>query len=260
MSTKYKLIISLGFGAVVLPLQSIAASPTEMTKDDWLGKLKSVAPTVICQGFFEDASLKNRMEELKIDNAKCVSLIPASFDKCQTQYYSSLPATINKESASKWGHTIGECIGTDFATKYLVGTPPGSPDSSASNTTSSSANMSKETWFSQLKSLAPTMICQGFFDDASIKKKLDDRNIDNAKCITLIAPSFDKCQSEYYTNLPSSIDSEAANTWGRKIGECIGTDFAKKYLVSAPSADTTSATTTTSPSRTSAPVSTTPNQ
>ncbi|ASQ45619.1 hypothetical protein [Legionella clemsonensis] len=258
MSIKSNLMALMSIGAV-LPVSGIAASPTEMTKDDWLGKLKSVAPTVICQGFFEDAALKKRMEELKIDNAKCVSLIPASFDKCQTQYYSSLPTTINKENASKWGHTMGECIGTDFATKHLIGTPPVSSDSSADNTTNSTANMSKDTWFAQLKSLAPTMICQGFFDDASIKKKLNDRNIDNTKCVTLIAPSFEKCQSDYYANLPATIDSKTANTWGRKIGECIGTDFAKKYLISAPSTDTGSTITDTSSETTSAPATATPN-
>ncbi|CEK11014.1 hypothetical protein [Legionella hackeliae] len=269
MSTKSKLETLIGLGIVLLPLQGLAASPTEMTKDDWLGKLKEVAPTVICQGFFEDASLKKRMEELKIDNTKCVSLIPASFEKCQTQYYSSLPSSINKESASKWGHTIGECIGTDFATKYLVATPtPGSSSSSTdSSATGQPSEMPKDKWFAQLKSLAPSMICQGFFEDASLKKKLEDRNIDNTKCVSLISPSFEKCQTEFYSSLPATIDNDTANTWGRKIGECIGTDFAKKYLVNAPAStstpadvetpsSTTSTTTvpaTTAPSTTTAP-------
>ncbi|WED44016.1 hypothetical protein [Legionella cardiaca] len=269
MAKKSKLELIVALGIVVLPLQGLAAaatssspSPTEMTKDDWLGKLKAVAPSVICQGFFEDASLKKRMEELKIDNDKCMSLIPASFDKCQTQYYSGLPATMNRESASKWGHTIGECIGTDFATKYLVSTPQGSTsasptsDSSQSSNTSSSSQpteIPKDQWLSQLKTLAPTMICQGFFDDASLKKKFEERNIDNAKCITLIPPSFDKCQNEFYASLPSTLNTDSANTWGHKIGECIGTDFAKKYLVpsTAPTTTTTTTTTPTTPASSS---------
>lgn len=265
MSTKSKLEFLVALGIVVLPLQSFASAaptttstPTEMTKDDWLGKLKSVAPTVICQGFFEDASLKKRMGELQIDNAKCMALIPASFDKCQTQYYDGLPATVNKESASKWGHTIGECIGTDFATKYLVGTPPAGDSSQSTGTSSPSTDMSKDQWLSQLRALAPAMICQGFFDDASLKKKFEDRNIDNAKCITLIPPSFDKCQTQFYSSLPATLNTDSANTWGHKIGECIGTDFAQKYLVPAAGASTPTTDTTTPASSTSTTPSSTP--
>ncbi len=270
MLTKSKLEFLVGLGIIILPLQGLAAAaPTEMTKDDWLGKLKAVAPSVICQGFFEDASLKKRMEELKIDNDKCISLIPASFDKCQTQYYSGLPATMNKDSAAKWGHTIGECIGTDFATKYLVSNPQASTSSSSDQTTSSSTpsstspstpstspstpstspsspissstpatssdsqstDISRDQWLAQLKTLAPAMICQGFFGDPSLKKKLEDRSIDNTKCVNLIPASFEKCQNELYSNLPTTLNSDSANTWGHKIGECIGTDFAKKYLL-----------------------------
>ncbi len=215
---------------MLLPLPLFASSPTmEMTKDDWLSKLKDVAPTVICKGFLEEPSLKKRMDELKIDNEKCMSLIPASFDKCQKQYYSSLPANMNAQSAATWGHTLGECIGTDFATKYLV---PNS-QSNAPGSSSSSGDIPKDQWLSQLKSLAPTMICNGFFEDESIKKKLQDRGIDNAKCVTLIPASFDKCQNEFYSNLPGTLNAENANTWGHKMGECIGTDFAKQYLVSS---------------------------
>ncbi|KTD23373.1 Uncharacterised protein [Legionella lansingensis] len=229
MSTKSRLDFLLGLGVMLLPLSTMATSPTEMTKDDWLAKLKEVAPSVICKGFFEEASLKQRMDDLKIDNAKCTSLIPDSFEKCQKQYYSNLPAMMNKESASKWGHTLGECIGTDFATKYLVSAS--SPSTASSST--QSVDMPKDKWLEQVKALAPTMICNGFFEDESIKKKLQGRNIDNAKCMTLIPESFDKCQTQYYSSLPSTLNVETANTWGHKIGECIGTDFAKKYLVPA---------------------------
>jgi hypothetical protein len=235
MSNTVKL---LSLGIILLPFQVLASSSAnELTKDDWLGKLKQIAPTVICKGFFDEASLKKRMDELKMDNEKCLSLIPASFDKCQTQYYSSLPDTINQQTASKWGHTIGECIGTDFATKHLVSTE----QPATSSAKDSSADIPKDKWLSQLRDLAPTMICNGFFEDASIKKKLEDRGLDKAKCVSLIPISFDKCQTEYYSTLPNMLSPENTNSWGHKLGECIGTDFAKKYFV------TSNPTTTTTP-------------
>lgn len=296
MANQSKLELSIIMSFLMLPLQAFASSDTNnLTKDDWLGKLKSIAPTVICKGFFEEESLKKRLNDLKIDNDKCMSLIPASFDKCQTQYYSAIPASINHDNAAKWGHTIGECIGTDFATKYLLGdtspstgtsstnsnptpsssgsvtnpnstnsttstsspssdssspsttnpsstsTSPTSSQTSTSNTsttdttstntsTSSATTFPRDKWLQELKILAPEMICRSFFDDASLKKKFEDKSIDKTKCVSLIPASFDKCQTQYYASLPTTLDSSSATTWGNKIGTCIGADFATKYL------------------------------
>lgn len=99
--------------------QAPAGGVNEMSKDVWLGKIKAVVPEPICKGFMEDASISARLKEKDISYEKCVSLIPGIADKCQKKYYDSLPAMINQESASKWGRTIGECIGGDFAINYL---------------------------------------------------------------------------------------------------------------------------------------------
>jgi hypothetical protein len=96
-----------------------SGSANEMSKDVWLEKIKAVVPEPICKGFMEDASISARLKEKNISYENCVSLIPGIADKCQKKYYDSLPAMINQESASKWGRTIGECIGGDFAINYL---------------------------------------------------------------------------------------------------------------------------------------------
>lgn len=96
-------------------------SEITMKKDDWLKQLKAALPTVICKNFMDEPVLKQRFDELHISMEQCTTLIPASIDKCQQQYYADLPDLINMDLASKWGGTLGECIGKDFAEKYLVG-------------------------------------------------------------------------------------------------------------------------------------------
>lgn len=230
MLKKSRVTNLFGLGILFLPMSAFASTATEMTKDQWLEKLKTVAPEVICKGFLEEESLQKKFKELNLDKEKCMSLIPPIYDKCQAQYYNSLPATMSRESASKWGRTIGECIGTDFATKYLVPESK-TTDSSNSNTSEPTGDMTKDKWLEQLKILAPSMICKGFLEDEGLKKKFKERNIDNEKCLTLIPASFDKCQAQYRSSLPETINQESASTWGQKIGECIGSDFATKYLV-----------------------------
>ncbi|RUQ94615.1 hypothetical protein [Legionella septentrionalis] len=129
----------IGLGVLLLPMWSWAAdsssaSPTEMPKDEWLDKVKKVIPDPICKGFMEDASISARLKERNISYQNCVSLIPSIADKCINKYYDSLPAMINQESASKWGRTIGECIGGDFAVNHLysgTGSESGATDSSS---------------------------------------------------------------------------------------------------------------------------------
>ncbi|STX30054.1 Uncharacterised protein [Legionella beliardensis] len=96
-----------------------STSSQELTKDEWLGKLRAAVPDLICKGFLQDDTLSKRLTEVNINYDKCVTLIPASVDKCEKELYSQIPATINQESAGKWGHSIGECIGKDFALKHL---------------------------------------------------------------------------------------------------------------------------------------------
>lgn len=93
---------------------------TEMSKDVWLEKLKGVVPALICKGFTQDETVSKQLAKVNIDYEKCTTLIPSSFEKCQTDLYSSIPDKIDSEAAGKWGHSLGECIGKDFAIKYLL--------------------------------------------------------------------------------------------------------------------------------------------
>ena len=93
---------------------------SEMTKDAWLKAIEPMLPTLICKGFMNDPDLKQRLETIKMTYDQCVSVIPESVDKCHNQLYASLPAKISNTDASTWGKTLGECIGKDFAMKYLI--------------------------------------------------------------------------------------------------------------------------------------------
>lgn len=109
--------------APATPAAPEASSPdvtSEMTKDAWLKAIEPMLPTLICKGFMNDPDLKQRLETIKMTYDQCVSVIPESVDKCHNQLYASVPAKISNTDASTWGKTLGECIGKDFAMKYLI--------------------------------------------------------------------------------------------------------------------------------------------
>lgn len=97
-----------------------SSTTTEMPKDSWLSSMTPLLPDLICKGFIQDAELKKRFDEIKMTYEQCVTLIPQSTSKCQNELYANMPDMINSESAGKWGRSLGECIGKDFAEKYLV--------------------------------------------------------------------------------------------------------------------------------------------
>jgi hypothetical protein len=123
MTRKLLLATTIALSSAFIPIVSNAddsASPTEMPKDSWLSSMTPLLPDLICKGFIQDADLKKRFDEIKMTYEQCVTLIPESTNKCQNELYASMPEKINSESAATWGRSLGECIGKDFAEKYLV--------------------------------------------------------------------------------------------------------------------------------------------
>ncbi|BCA95329.1 hypothetical protein TUM19329_16900 [Legionella antarctica] len=125
MSRKFLIATAIALSSAFVPFISNAetsgtTTQTEMPKDNWLNTMTPMLPDLICKGFIQDADLKKRFDEIQMTYEKCVSLIPDSAKKCQDQIYSSIPDKINSETAGTWGRTLGECIGRDFAEKYLV--------------------------------------------------------------------------------------------------------------------------------------------
>lgn len=252
--------IILAASCVVFSPFSCAAAD-DMNKDEWLGKLKQVVPDMICTNFMKNESVSKQLKTFNIDYNKCVSLIPASVDKCRDKFYKDIPATINKDTAQSWGSTIGQCIGTDFAVTWLSSaapesaaptapaeggaSAPGSSDDSAAAVSSADESvpapastdgksddvLTKDAWLGKLQTVVPDLICKGFLADEALGKQLAKQNIDYDKCVTLIPPSMEKCVKDLYPAMPATINEESAGKWGHQIGECIGKDFAVKYLI-----------------------------
>lgn len=121
----FKRMQCLGFGVMVLcslTAWSDNKAVPEMSKDSWLKQVKSVVSEPICKGFMKDESIARRFKALNMSFEDCVAKIPPLAEQCQQKYYKAIPEHINQTNASKWGRTIGECIGTEFARQYLYKT------------------------------------------------------------------------------------------------------------------------------------------
>lgn len=102
------------------PVTAPADTTSAMTKTNWLNAIVPMLPSLICKGFMSDPDLKKRLDTIKMTYDQCVSAIPESVSKCQTQLYASIPEKITNTDAATWGKSLGECIGKDFAMKYLL--------------------------------------------------------------------------------------------------------------------------------------------
>lgn len=89
----------------------------------------------------------------------------------------------------------------------------------------------KDAWLMSLIPLIPETICAGFMQDQELGKRFEELNITKESCMKLIPESSEKCKSEIYAEMPAMINEELAGVWGRKLGECIGRDFAEKHLL-----------------------------
>lgn len=105
---------------VTAPATTPSGSSSEMTKSTWLNTIVPMLPSLICKGFMSDPDLKQRLDTIKMNYDQCVSAIPESVNKCQNQLYASIPDKISNADAATWGKSLGECIGKDFAMKYLI--------------------------------------------------------------------------------------------------------------------------------------------
>ena len=93
-------------------------------------------------------------------------------------------------------------------------------------------SMKKDLWLKRIRSIVPEPICKGFFEDQTIVKRLKKLNIEYETCIKQIPPIALQCQKQFYDEIPSELDEKVASIWGRKIGECIGTEYARTKLYS----------------------------
>lgn len=112
--------VIIGSGFLYLSLSATTAFADGTSKDDWIRSLREFAPAAVCKSFQQDSDLNKKLAAAHISYDKCLTLIPASFDKCQAKYYSQIPATITSKDADKWGNNIGLCIGGDFTVNNLI--------------------------------------------------------------------------------------------------------------------------------------------
>lgn len=89
-------------------------------RDAWFDAIEPMLAQVICKGFLENKDIKKRLDDLKITYESCMTLIPESGKICKTQIYPKMPEIINQRGAEIYGRKLGECIGKDFAEKYLI--------------------------------------------------------------------------------------------------------------------------------------------
>lgn len=118
-----------------------------------------------------------------------------------------------------------------FAAEGDSSMPASAPATAPATAPAAAANeMPKDEWLSKVKMVVSEPICKGFMDDPSISARLKEQGITFEKCVGLIPAIADSCQKKFYDSLPAMMNQDSASTWGRKIGECIGGDFAVSYL------------------------------
>lgn len=94
-----------------------------------------------------------------------------------------------------------------------------------------SSEMTKDVWLSEMNSVLPDVVCNGFLEDDTLKKRFDEVKITRDKCKQLIPDIGTKCKEQIYAKIPVMIDEKSASTWGQALGECIGKHFAEQYLI-----------------------------
>ena len=109
----------IALGLILLPLTVSADSSMGMPKTEWMLQIKNEISVPICKDFMANTSISAQMAAHGISYEKCLAVLPALADQCLKKMNDTLPAMITNAAAEKWGHTLGECVGKDFAAAYL---------------------------------------------------------------------------------------------------------------------------------------------
>lgn len=83
----YKNIV--GISAILF--STLAFATTTISKDQWLTAFKALAPSKMCRNLVNDPDTNNLLQKANISYDKCVTLIPASFEKCQKNMIRNFP-------------------------------------------------------------------------------------------------------------------------------------------------------------------------
>ncbi len=234
--SKKSLVRIIGMSSIFFSTVTLAATNKSLSKDEWLTAFKELAPSKMCRRLVDDPKTNTLLQNANINYDKCVTLIPASFDKCQTKFYSELPQNINDKNVSIWSKKLGNCIGLDFYSNNLLSTankatPPSSPPpATTSPTIAKPGDMSKEEWLNDLTLVSPKLICGRLMEDHLFHKKLTKKGITTEKCLNLMPNSIAACEKELSPKIPMTLDKKNQDKWSRTIGKCIGATFAKQYL------------------------------
>lgn len=111
----------------------------------------------------------------------------------------------------------------------------------AENTTHSTASnsknseiLSKEDWFKYITPLLPDLICKGFENDVQLKKRFNEIKMSYKQCMEVLPKSISICQQELYAGIPDQMSDKTVDSTAKSLAECIGKDFALKYLIPKP--------------------------
>jgi hypothetical protein len=114
---------------------------------------------------------------------------------------------------------------------YVVYAAEAMPPASDSSSSEAEDVVGKDAWLGAMAPLIPKTVCDEFEKSAKLKEKMKEMNMDYDKCVGAIPDMAKKCQDGLYNDIPDKISKEEAQTWGQKLGECIGKSFAEEYLV-----------------------------
>lgn len=100
------------------------------------------------------------------------------------------------------------------------------------NATNGSENvqMTIDVFLEQFESMVPQEVCNGFKSDSEIWPIMEKKNVTLEKCTELTKTLTIECVNKYKDKLPKEFDNDVVSAWTKKVGYCIGLEFATKYI------------------------------